>query len=101
MTLCRICKINEATVCEDCLTSTRTKREHIFDHKVWQKAGKKCEMCGELDKKCLTVHHLDKLNHPYDPEFAKLLCFNCHFGRTHNIKRNDKPNEEAPKENNN
>lgn len=81
MSVCRLCKLNEATVCEDCLSSSKTERDAIFKHKVWKRAGKKCQICGESDKRCLTVHHLDKLNHPYDPGYALLLCFNCHSGR--------------------
>lgn len=87
--ICERCGQREAKFCEVCLTGDRIAEKKTFKRKVWQNANKKCEMCGEDDKRCLSVHHENKEQYPFDPDRSKLLCYNCHLGKIHGIRRDD------------
>ena len=90
---CKACKEGVPAYCQTCFENIPIGLSRIFKKKVWKNAGGKCEnivngkRCNESDECCLTVHHEDKMNHPYNPKKAKLMCLNCHIGRIHrNVK---------------
>lgn len=49
----------------------------IFKKTVLKRDNYTCQDCGEKDRRCLTVHHKDKENHPFNPEYGVCLCRNC------------------------
>jgi hypothetical protein len=80
---CQICKVNDAVICIDCHGNTSKGRKREFKYRMI-KERKVCEMCGESDKSCLSLHHeRDKETHYYDEDSVKVLCLNCHFGKIH------------------
>lgn len=89
--ICTVCGDNEAIFiqCESCVVKNKIKRNAIFKKRVFKERGKKCEMCGEGEKICMTIHHLDKKNHPYDIKKVRVLCLNCHVGKIHKQGRDD------------
>ena len=89
--MCMVCGEKEANFiqCEKCMVASKGERGIKFKRLIWKTKGAKCEMCGFDDKNCLSIHHLDKKNHPYDMEYVQVLCLNCHMGKIHKQLRND------------
>jgi len=83
---CKKCHEREAEYCTRCHAFRRILLDKRFKKKVWANAYGRCEMCGETDERCLTVHHEDKEKYPFDVKKAKLVCLNCHWGRIHDFK---------------
>lgn len=88
--ICIKCKEREAEYCTECHGIERMAIVRQFKKQVWKKANDKCEMCSENDKRCLTVHHLNREKYPYDPKKSQLLCMNCHWGKVHGFKKDDR-----------
>ena len=88
---CTVCGDEEAMFiqCEKCMVRSKAGRNGMFRKRVFKERGKKCEKCGESEMICLTIHHLDKKNHPYNIKKVKVLCLNCHVGRIHRQGRDD------------
>ena len=85
----KISNLREGEYCHECFVSRKIQLRKKFKKAVWKRANSTCEMCGETDERCLTVHHEDKENYPYDPDKARLLCYNCHWGKIHGLDRDD------------
>lgn len=77
MSICVKCKEKEAEYCKECHDNRRIAQEKMFRKKVLRRDNYTCQDCEENDKRCLTVHHKDKENHPFNPDYAKCLCYNC------------------------
>jgi hypothetical protein len=76
---CLTCKENHAAYCKHCALTLKTGVEKSMKRKVRARANNKCETCGNSNQLMLTYHHLDIDNHPFNPEFVRLLCSNCHI----------------------